>query len=169
MSALHQQLGLLKAKGQTALGPALMLAAGMAAENPCSRIILCTDGLSNIGVGGLATELAEQSSALSSFVADSATTLAFYARAGERMRSDGTSVSIVSFEGEHCNLQALGAVADLSGGAVYRAQPTELQLYMNEILQEPLLASNVSLRFYPHSRSVAKMFRWWEIFGLLQP
>ena len=38
--------------GPTALGPALVTAVAMAAEgNPGSMVVLCTDGLANIGLG----------------------------------------------------------------------------------------------------------------------
>jgi len=41
-----------EAKGQTALGPALITALEIAAKgSPGSSVILCTDGLANVGVG----------------------------------------------------------------------------------------------------------------------
>ncbi len=39
--------------GTTALGPALALCVGMASNFPSAEIILCTDGVSNVGVGNL--------------------------------------------------------------------------------------------------------------------
>ena len=43
-----------EAKGQTALGPALVAALNLAAKgSPGSSVILCTDGLANIGIGQL--------------------------------------------------------------------------------------------------------------------
>jgi Mg-chelatase subunit ChlD len=39
--------------GATALGPALAVCAGLASNNPCSEIILCTDGLPNVALGAL--------------------------------------------------------------------------------------------------------------------
>jgi len=46
----------LHANGQTAMGPALVTALGIASQHPGSNIILCTDGLSNVGVGALSPE-----------------------------------------------------------------------------------------------------------------
>ncbi len=43
----------LQTNGSTALGPSLSLCVGMASNYPSSEIILCTDGLSNVGVGSL--------------------------------------------------------------------------------------------------------------------
>ena len=39
--------------GQTALGPALLLSVAMAAQCPGSRVVICTDGLANVGLGNL--------------------------------------------------------------------------------------------------------------------
>lgn len=40
--------------GPTALGPALLTAVAMAAEGaPGSTVVLCTDGLANIGLGAM--------------------------------------------------------------------------------------------------------------------
>ena len=42
----------LEETGPTALGPALVTAVAMAAEgNPGSMVVLCTDGLANVGLG----------------------------------------------------------------------------------------------------------------------
>lgn len=46
------QLNKQEAKGQTALGPGMISAIEVASKgSPGSTVILCTDGLSNIGVG----------------------------------------------------------------------------------------------------------------------
>lgn len=43
-----------EAKGQTALGPALLSSIEVASKgSPGSSVVLCTDGLANIGVGSL--------------------------------------------------------------------------------------------------------------------
>ena len=39
--------------GATALGPALYLSAAMASKYPGSKVIICTDGKANIGLGNL--------------------------------------------------------------------------------------------------------------------
>lgn len=41
-------------KGRTALGPGLLAALGLASQGkPGSMVILCTDGLANVGIGAL--------------------------------------------------------------------------------------------------------------------
>lgn len=45
-------------KGKTALGPALLTSLGLASKGKAgSVIIMCTDGLANIGVGALDNDL----------------------------------------------------------------------------------------------------------------
>lgn len=39
--------------GTTALGPTLAMCVGMASNFPSAEVILCTDGVSNVGVGNL--------------------------------------------------------------------------------------------------------------------
>ena len=49
---LKAQLFQLEERGQTALGPAVATAVGMASEGAAgSIVIVCTDGLANVGVG----------------------------------------------------------------------------------------------------------------------
>ena len=45
--------------GATALGPTLLIATTMAAQHPGSKVIICTDGLANVGLGRLDQESEE--------------------------------------------------------------------------------------------------------------
>ena len=49
----------LHTSGCTALGPALSICAGFLSEVPSSEIVLCTDGMPNVGVGSLQGSLQE--------------------------------------------------------------------------------------------------------------
>jgi hypothetical protein len=51
--ALVQKLFSLEETGSTALGPALVASLGMATHSRGSKIVICTDGLSNVGLGSL--------------------------------------------------------------------------------------------------------------------
>ena len=65
----------LEETGPTALGPALATAIAMAAEGaPGSQIVLCTDGLANVGLGAFDEIKSEEESK----IADE-----FYERLGE--------------------------------------------------------------------------------------
>lgn len=46
-------LSSLEEGGQTALGPALLIAITMACKAAGSKVIMCTDGLANVGLGSL--------------------------------------------------------------------------------------------------------------------
>jgi len=50
---LSKQLLAIEEGGSTALGPAMAVCIGIASSSSDSSIILCTDGLSNVGVGSL--------------------------------------------------------------------------------------------------------------------
>jgi hypothetical protein len=50
---LSTKLYALEETGQTALGPALLVSIAMAAKSPGSRVVVCTDGLANVGLGAL--------------------------------------------------------------------------------------------------------------------
>ena len=39
--------------GATALGPALLFSITMASQRTASKVIICTDGLANVGLGSL--------------------------------------------------------------------------------------------------------------------
>ena len=52
-AALIDQVMQLREGGQTALGPAVITSVAMAARHPGSRVVVCTDGLANIGLGSL--------------------------------------------------------------------------------------------------------------------
>jgi len=65
--------------GQTALGPALLVAIMMASKVRASKVVMCTDGLANVGLGNLDTDSADQHSEASSF----------YSQLGEKAKEIG--------------------------------------------------------------------------------
>ena len=50
----------LEERGATALGPALLLSVAMACEVPGSKVIICTDGMANVGLGSLENSDADE-------------------------------------------------------------------------------------------------------------
>jgi len=50
---LSKKVSGLEEDGQTTLGPALLLSVQLASQAPGSKVIMCTDGLANRGVGNL--------------------------------------------------------------------------------------------------------------------
>lgn len=67
--------------GQTALGPALLIAITMASKVAGSKVLMCTDGLANVGLGNLDGLSSEEYKSAS----------AFYAKLGETAKANGYS------------------------------------------------------------------------------
>ena len=94
---LIKELNKAEAKGQTALGPALVASIQVASKgSKGSAVVLCTDGLANIGVGNLEAgiEGTEQ----------------FYLDVAAEAKSKNVAVSIITIKGESSKLEVLGKV-----------------------------------------------------------
>lgn len=74
----------------------------------------------------------------------------FYERIGEYAKSKGVSVSIVSIEGEECNIDTLSKIAEITGGSVERVDPIQLTQNFANILQLPVIATNVVTKVKLH-------------------
>jgi Mg-chelatase subunit ChlD len=87
----------------------------MASEGaPGSSVVLCTDGLANVGLGAFdEVKSEEQLKKVDEF----------YEILGEFAKNKGITVSIISIEGEECNIDTLSRIAELTGGAVERVDP----------------------------------------------
>lgn len=139
---LSDRLMSLEETGPTALGPGLASAIALASSGqPGSSIIVCTDGLANIGLGAFdEVKSAEQH----------LQTEAFYERLAEFAKSKGISVSIISIEGEECNIDSLSKLAEMTGGSVERVDPIQLTQNFANILQLPVIATNVVAKIKLH-------------------
>jgi hypothetical protein len=133
--ALLKKLFALKDKGQTALGPGLVASVALASAKPGSKVILCTDGLANIGVGA---------------IPESGSVLEWYKSVGNRAADAGTMVSIISITDENCSLTNLGEVADLTGGSVERVNPLDLAKNLQGIMSNEVLATSVNATMIIH-------------------
>ncbi|CAN0100205.1 unnamed protein product, partial [Hapterophycus canaliculatus] len=106
-----------------------------------SRLVVCTDGLANVGLGALDNlntdeerEAAEE----------------FYEEIGRESAENGVAIDVVSVDSDACDLEKLGAMADISGGSVTRVKASELTSNFAGILANPILASQVSVRVTLH-------------------
>ena len=132
----------LEETGPTALGPAVLTAIAMAAEGaPGSSVIVCTDGLANVGLGNFDEIFSEE---------DTKKVDEIYERMGQYAKSKGVTVNIVSIEGEECNIDTLSKVSELTGGDVQRVKPNDLIENFSNILSLPVLATNVQLKVKIH-------------------
>ena len=95
---LITQLSKQEAKGQTALGPALVSAIEVASKgSPGSTVILCTDGLANIGIG-LLDPLTEENKNL-------------YEQLAQLSKDRNISVNIMTIKGETSKMSIIGRLA----------------------------------------------------------
>lgn len=123
---LNEKLMNLEETGPTALGPAVATSIAMAAEaGQGSQVIICTDGLANIGLGAFDEAKTEEQMAKVD---------EFYERVGEYAKNKGITINIVSIIGDECNLDSLSKLAELTGGNVERVDPVSLTKNFQNIL-----------------------------------
>eukprot|EP00048_Salpingoeca_helianthica_P014573 m.222372 g.222372 ORF g.222372 m.222372 type:complete len:765 (-) comp16017_c0_seq1:86-2380(-) len=141
---LTEKLFGLEETSATALGPALLAAVTIAGRTRGSKVVMCTDGLANVGIGSL--EGYDTMDAEGQGVVDG-----FYESLAAAAQHAGVAVSVISIIGEECKLERLGRVADVTGGDVARVSPLTLHKDFNSILAKPLLATNVSATMFLHA------------------
>ena len=115
----------LEESGATALGPALQLSIAIAGSKPGSKVILCTDGLANIGLGSLEGKESQYTP--------------YYIELAEQAKLKGVSVSIISLIGSECSLENLSVVTEETGGIVTRVDPLQLEGELSTIEDKPIL------------------------------
>ncbi|XP_035849686.1 circularly permutated Ras protein 1 isoform X1 [Sander lucioperca] len=106
---LVQRVKDLREHGATCLGPAALASVAMASRYPGSKVILCTDGRANIGLGEM-----EQIPSLS----PSPLTPYFYRQLSLQAVESGVIISVMTFEGTDCRLADVGRLADTTGGRI---------------------------------------------------
>ncbi|CAD8172076.1 unnamed protein product [Paramecium pentaurelia] len=120
----------LQEKGQTALGPALISALQLAKiGKPGSMIIICTDGLANLGLGSLDNDANKQ----------------FYEDLGSFASQCGVVISVVTIKGEGCKVDILGALSEKTNGTVTRVKPEDIEKDFANILKDELVGTQVQL------------------------
>ena len=132
---LQRSLLAIEETGPTALGPAMVTSIAMAAEgNPGSMVVVCTDGLANVGLGAFDEIRNEE---------ELKKTDEFYERLGQFAKDKGVTVSIISIAGEECNIDTLSKICEMTGGNVERVDPIQLTQNFANILQLPVIATKV--------------------------
>ena len=162
--ALSAKLWGLEESGATALGPALVVGVGMAGQARGSKVILCTDGLANVGSGSLEfLETEEDCDVATSFYSNIAeylfSFLSFLSWAISSppfpifryAKSLGVEISVVTMEGTHCSIENIGMLAEKTGGNVDIVNPVELAKNFHTILEETAIATNVLLKLVMHN------------------
>eukprot|EP00051_Salpingoeca_urceolata_P006255 m.83027 g.83027 ORF g.83027 m.83027 type:complete len:861 (-) comp14748_c0_seq2:161-2743(-) len=135
MPWLSEKVAGLAENGSTALGPALVVALGMAKSSGRGEIVVCTDGEPNVGLGSANNRPAA---------------LEFFQRLGKEASIQESMVSFFAIEGQSCALQLLTACAEPTAGAVTILNPAELDRQVRQLSQVQVVATNAKLRLLTH-------------------
>jgi len=139
--SLSSKLWSLEETGPTALGPALLTAVSMAQNSKGSKVIVCTDGLANIGLGAFDRINDED---------ERAEVGKWYEMVGNLAKLNGVTIDVISIKGSECALEDLGQATEITGGEVIRVDPLELTKNFSTILASPIIAAKVSCTFFLH-------------------
>ena len=138
-TVLRDKLNALETSGSTALGPGLLSAVSMASKGkPGSKVILCTDGMANQGLGSLEGNGNQRQREKDS--------KAFYEKVSSYAKSKGISISIITIKGDaECNIQVLSKLALETDGVVARVDPNKISSDFKFILEDEILGTNAKL------------------------
>lgn len=128
---LRETITNLRPCGNTALGPALAVGVGLASGHAGSKIVLCTDGMANNGVGAIKNREHRCS---------------FYEDIARRAAEEGTCISVITMEGEDCSMENLGVCADLTGGQVEMVDLQALSSKVGAMLSNPIVATGLEVK-----------------------
>ncbi|XP_041351713.1 uncharacterized protein LOC121370501 [Gigantopelta aegis] len=141
--SLGDKLFNLEEGGGTALGPSLIVAIEIASKHPGSKIIVCTDGLANVGLGRLDEFKSEQQQEEQE---------SFYETVGNLAVGKGICMSVITIKGTNCKLFHLGKLAEKTGGQVNIVDPMKLTEEFSNILAGQIVATNVVATFILHKQ-----------------
>lgn len=130
----------LREHGATCLGPAALASVAMASRYPGSKVILCTDGRANIGLGEM-----EQTPSLSSPL-----TSYFYGQLAQKAVETGVIISVMTFEGTDCRLADVGRLADTTGGRVNMVSIGTVATEIQSASMDNVLATGVTATLFAH-------------------
>eukprot|EP00005_Dracoamoeba_jomungandri_P012139 CAMPEP_0174266078 /NCGR_PEP_ID=MMETSP0439-20130205/28853_1 /TAXON_ID=0 /ORGANISM="Stereomyxa ramosa, Strain Chinc5" /LENGTH=814 /DNA_ID=CAMNT_0015352839 /DNA_START=40 /DNA_END=2481 /DNA_ORIENTATION=+ len=166
--ALSKKVFDLEESGATALGPALLCSVAIAAQKPGSKVVLCTDGLANIGLGSLEEELEVLDATVLSAVADETENIEdnespsedlfsarlFFQKVADYAKENGVVISVISIKGTTCSMENLGVLAEQTSGQVQMVDPLQLTKNFHSILATPVVAVNVKAKMILHESMV---------------
>ncbi|KAK2862829.1 hypothetical protein Q5P01_002362 [Channa striata] len=131
---LIQRVKELRDHGATCLGPAALASVAMASRYPGSKVILCTDGRANIGLGEMEETPSLPSSPLTPY---------FYRQLALQAVESGVIISVMTFEGTDCRLADIGRLADTTGGRVNIVNIGNVATEIQSASMDNVLATNV--------------------------
>ncbi|XP_061565884.1 circularly permutated Ras protein 1 [Cololabis saira] len=131
---LIQRVKDLMEHGATSLGPAVLASVAMASRYPGSKVVLCTDGQANIGLGDIET-VSQSSSPL---------TPNFYQKLALQAVEKGVITSVMTFKGTDCCLADIGRLADVTGGRVNIVSIGNVATQVQSLSEDNVLATGVT-------------------------
>eukprot|EP00826_Nyctotherus_ovalis_P007910 TRINITY_DN12034_c0_g4_i2.p1 TRINITY_DN12034_c0_g4~~TRINITY_DN12034_c0_g4_i2.p1 ORF type:complete len:589 (+),score=158.60 TRINITY_DN12034_c0_g4_i2:146-1912(+) len=132
------KLSEIEAQGTTALGPALLLSIGLLSGQSGSKVILCTDGQANVGIGEMSDYSSNEGSQK------------IYQSVAELALREGIVISLVSLAEEECRLDLLAPCAHKTGGNLVKIDPTNLSEDFAEFLEEKVIAFDCTIAIKLH-------------------
>ena len=133
---LSEKINGLRAVGGTALGPALLASVIFASEGGRgSKVIICTDGLANEGIGSLEGN-SDQTG--------------FYKEVASIAKELGVCVSLISIVGTECRLESLALVTEETGGSIVKVAPESLSREFANVMSDDVIATQVTVQVSIH-------------------
>ncbi|EGC36963.1 hypothetical protein DICPUDRAFT_168760 [Dictyostelium purpureum] len=121
----------------TALGPALLISAAIAGQKMLSEVVICTDGMPNVGLGAiedLPIGPAEQ----------------FYQDVIKIAQTNKTTVNIIGISGCQIDLGVIGKVSEQTNGTITIIHPLELAREIRKLTQNPVIATDIEMSVCLH-------------------
>ena len=129
LESLHET----EENGSTALGPAVLLSLSLLKNAKIgSRIFLCTDGMSNLGVGDISQ--------------DREGAKGYYTKIGDIAKQKGIVINLITFEDSESEIEVLMNMVKNSGGEIIRVNPNAILDGFNDLLENEVIASEVEVR-----------------------
>jgi len=123
--------------GSTALGPAVLMSLSLLKNAKIgSRIFLCTDGMSNLGVGNI-----EQNKEAAK---------GYYSKIGDMAKEKGIIINLITFQDSESEIEVLMAMIEKSGGEIIRVNADAILDGFNDLLENEALASEVEIKMNLH-------------------
>ena len=132
-SKILESLKATEENGSTALGPAILLSLSLLKNAKIgSRIFLCTDGMSNLGIGDISQ--------------DKEGAKVYYSKIGDMAREKGIVINLITFEDSESEIDILMNMVQKSGGEIIRVNPNAILDGFNDLLENETIASEVSIK-----------------------
>lgn len=128
--------------GQTALGPAMLLSISLIEKAALgSRIILCTDGITNLGLGSIPDV---------SNANDIKKAKEYFGKLGTMAKEKGIVVSLITFQDEESKIEVLIEMIEKTGGEIIRVNPKQIIEDFSNLLSNEIVATHVTLQIKLH-------------------